>query len=128
VFRNVNHPPFDWRKAKFQSMEIGTATIHPERKRSTDPALIAEVVRTLSDGVPTTAELPADISSKNIAELQMESDEIQGLYFCPHVYVEKSGTVYLATSMGSEFTQHTVKFHAGWITAGPRFTSWMNTR
>ena len=136
VFRNVQRPAFDWRHAKFQSMEIGSPTIHPERKRSTDPALIAEVVRILSAGTPTPeAELPAALTSchqagavKNLTGLQMLSDELPGLIFCPLVYRDDNGAFYLAESTAIEFTNRLERIHANWIPAGPRLTPWLQTR
>ncbi|MEI7728668.1 MAG: hypothetical protein WCO56_03820 [Verrucomicrobiota bacterium] len=127
VFRNAKRPPFDFRRAKFQALECSSRIGRTEHKRATDPALIAEVVRTLSDGTPTAAELPATMESKNISGLRLFSDELPGLMFCPHVYQDRAGTIYLAESLGQEFVNRTVKFHARWIPAGPLFTQWVQT-
>src|SRR6266404_2306911 len=52
VYRNSQLPPFGWRHAKFQAMEY-TAPVGPaSHKRTTDPALIEDVVSTLRDGTP----------------------------------------------------------------------------
>ena len=133
VFRNVNHPPFDWRHAKFQAMEIGSPTIHPERKRSTDQALMAEVVRQLSEGTPAP-ELPAALTTshaagalKNLVSLQMYCDDLPGLVFSPSVYWDGTGTVYLAESYSVEYTNRAEKVHANWIPAGESFTQWLKT-
>jgi len=136
VFRNVNRPPFDWRHAKFQALEIGSPTIHPERKRSTDPTLIADVVHTLSEGTSTpAAELPAALTTshgagalKNLVSLQMYCDELPGLVFCPSVYWDGTGTVYLAVSYSVEYTNRAEKVHGNWIPASESFTQWIKTR
>ena len=135
VFRNVNHPPFDWRHAKFQAMEIGSPTIHPERKRSTDQALMAEVVRQLSEGTPTpTPELPSALTTshaagalKNLVSLQMYCDALPGLMFCPSVYWDGTGTVYLTESYSVEYTNRAEKVHANWIPASETFAQWLKT-
>jgi hypothetical protein len=127
VFRLAKQPPFDYRQAKFQAIEFTGVIGRTEHKRSTDPALIAEVVRTLSEGTPTTTELPASMGSKNITGLHMFSDELPGLMFCPRVYHGEAGAIYLAESMGAEFVDRTAKFHARWIPAGPLFTQWAQT-
>ncbi len=125
VFRNSKRPAFDYRHAKFQVLEYTGRIGRVEHKRSTDPALIAEVVWTLSAGTPTTAELPASMTSTNITGLHMFSDQLPGLIFCPLVYNGEAGAIYLAENMGSEFTNRTVKFHARWIPAGSLFTQWV---
>lgn len=128
VYRSAKQPPFDWRHAKFQALEIGSPTIHPERKRSTDPALLTEVVRTLSEGTPTAKALPATLTNGHMAGLQMYSEEIPGLVFSPQVYLDESGVVYLAENVGVEYTNRTQKLHAAWITAGSQFTEWLKSR
>jgi hypothetical protein len=139
VFRNVKSPVFDWRKAKFQAMEFAANNSgvssdsasgmigRAEHKRTTDPALIADVVRTLSAGTPMTAELPVSMTSSNLSSVHLFSDELPGLKFCPEVYRDAAGPVYLAESMAAEFTNRTVKFHARWIPVSPLFTQWVQT-
>jgi hypothetical protein len=127
VFRNVKRPPFDWRPAKFQAMEFAGTMIHAEHKRTTDPALIAEVVRTLREGTPVTLSLPASVNTTNLATVRLFTDELPGLVFCPSVYRDQSGSVYLAESIGVEYANRTEKIHARWIPASPLFTKWVQT-
>ena len=127
VFRNVNRPPFDWRRAKFQAMEFAGTMVHAEHKRTTDPALVAEVVRTLSEGTPVTLDLPASVNTTNLATVHLLSDELPGLMFCPSVYRDETGSVYLAESIGVEYGNRTQKIHARWIPASPLFTKWVQT-
>ncbi|HUK84036.1 MAG TPA: hypothetical protein VLZ12_15555 [Verrucomicrobiae bacterium] len=127
VFRNVNRPPFDWRKAKFQAMEFAGTMVHAEHKRTTDPALIAEVVRTLRDGTPVTLSLPASVNTTNLATVHLFSDALPGLKFCPQVYRDETGSVYLAESIGVEYGNRTQKIHANWIPASESFANWVQT-
>jgi hypothetical protein len=127
VFRNAQRPPFDWRHAKFQAMEFTGIIGRTEHKRTTDPALMADVVRTLSEGTPTTLPLPAAVTGSNICGVCLSSDELPGLIFCPSVYRDQAGPVYLAESIGVEYGNRTQKIHARWIPASPLFTQWVQT-
>ena len=128
VFRNVSHPPFDWRNAKFQAMEFAGTMIHVEHKRTADTTLIAEVVRTLREGSPAPLSLPASVDATNLARVCLFSDDLPGLMFCPTVYLDESGSVYLAESVGIEYGNRTQKIHAQWIPAGESFTQWLKTQ
>lgn len=127
VFRNVQHPPFDWRHARFQAMEFAGTTIHMKHKRTPDPALIADVVRTLRDGTPVALSLPDSINAINLARLNLFSDELPGLMFCPTVYWDGDGSVYLTESFGIEYGNRIQKIHAKWIRAGESFARWLQT-
>jgi hypothetical protein len=127
VFRNSQLSPFDWRAVKFQTLEftgdIGTTS----HKRTTDPAVIEDVLRTLREGAPTTNPLPASVTSANVCGLHLLSDELPGLIFCAQVYRDAAGPVYLAENMVVEFTNRTTKIHAPWIPASPLFTQWLQS-
>ena len=127
VFRNAHRPPFDWRHAKFQAMEFAGTMIHIEHKRSTDLALIADLVHTLSDGPPVTLSLPASVNTTNLGTVHLFTDELPGLVFCPTVYRDETGSVYLTESIGVEYGNRTQKIHAQWIPASPLLTSWLLT-
>ena len=127
VFRNVKRPPFDWRHATFQALEFAGTMVHTEHKRTTDPALIAEVVGTLRDGTSVTLSLPASVNMTNLPAVHLFSDELPGLMFCPAVYRDETGSVYLAESFGVEYGNRTQKIHARWIPASPLFTQWVQT-
>lgn len=135
VFRHVEHPPFDWRQATFQAMESAGSMMHAERKRITDAALIADVVRTLRDGTPTPAgalpetltapQLPGSVES--LGRLQLYSDDLPGLAFCPMLYRDETGSVYLAESVGIEYANRTQQMHANWIPAHEPLAQWLAT-
>jgi hypothetical protein len=127
VFRNSQLPPFDWRTASFREMQytgLGSAGVD---KRTVDPALIADVVRTLKEGTPVIPPPPGSDSLTNIAGLRLYSDQLPGLVYCPAVYLDRAGQVYLAENMAMEFTNRLTLVQASWIPAGPPFTQWVKT-
>ena len=127
VFRNSRQPPFDWRTLQFQSLQFEGAIGRTEHKSTTEPAVIDDVLHTLRDGMPTTNSLPASLGSPNISGMHLVSDQLPGLIFCPEVYRDSTGAVYLAESMAVEFTNSTTSIHARWIPAGLLFTKWVQT-
>ena len=125
VFRNSQLPPFDWRTATFREMQytgLGRAGVD---KRTADPALIEDVVRTLKTGTPVIPPPPESDSLSNIAGLHLYSDQLPGMVYCPPVYLDRTGKVYLAENMAMEFTNRMTKVRARWIPAGPQFTQWV---
>ena len=128
VFRNADRPPFDWRHASFQSMEYAGTMMHSQHERTADSTLIADVVRTLCEGAPVTVSLPASINSTNLARLSLFSDELPGLMFCPAVYRDSAGPVYLAESFAVEYANRTEKIHAQWIQAGDSLAHWLKAQ
>ncbi len=127
VFRSANHPPFDWRHATFQTMEYAGTMMHSDHKRAADSTLVADVVRTLREGAPVPVSLPATINSTNLARLNLYSDALPGLMFCPAVYRDSTGPVYLAENFGVEYGNRTEKIHAHWIPASDSLTQWPKT-
>jgi hypothetical protein len=125
VFRNVKQPVFDWRHAKYRSMVFSGAAAGKNGKQSTDAAVMAEVVETLVAGTPTTATFPVAEAGTNVCNVCLFSDELPGIGFCPRVYWDASGAIYLAESMGMEPLTRGMKFHARWIPAGALFTAWV---
>jgi len=124
VFRNVQVPPFDWRHAKFQSMRFNMPLGPAANKRTTDPAVIEDVVRILSEGTPTDI---GSVVATNAHEVWMFTDQLPGLMFCPNVYIDKAGAVYLAENI-SIVDWPTLKTQARWIPASPAFAAWATTR
>jgi len=129
VYRNTQLPPFDWRHAKFRAMEY-TGQIGPSaHKRTTDQALIEDVVRTLSEGTPVTSPALAVVkgSISNLDAVCLSSDQLPGMMFCPNVYKDPAGPVYLVDSFEMEIisTNQWMKVH--WIPASPLFTQWLDT-
>src|SRR5262245_58624741 len=127
VFRNANLSPFDWRHASFQKMDFAGTMIHPERKSATDSTLIRDVIRTLREGEPATVSLPASVNSTNLARLNLYSDALPGLMFCPAVYCDSVGGAYLAENFAVEYVDRTERIHAQWVPASPSFAQWLAT-
>ncbi len=139
VFRNSQRPPFDWRTVKFQTLEVaannsgvssnsasGTIGL-TTHKRTTDPAVIEDVLRTLREGTPTTLPSLVPVTTSNLDGVHLISDQLPGLIFSPAVYRDPAGPVYLAESLAVEFTNRTTRIHARWIVASPLFTKWVQT-
>lgn len=127
VFRNSQLPPFDWRTAKFQALEF-TGTIGlTAHKRTTDPAVIEDVLRTLREGTPATLVITAPLTSSKIDEVHLFSDQLPGLSFSAGVYRDTAGPVYLTESFAVEFTNRTERIHARWVPASALFTKWLQS-
>ena len=129
VFRNSQWPPFDWRHATFRSMEY-TAQLGPSaHKRTTNPALIEDVVRTLRDGTSVTSPPLAAVSGiiSNMNGVWLICDQLPGLAFNPSVYKEPSGPAYLVDSFVTlnDFTNKWLQVR--WIPASPLFNQWLRT-
>jgi hypothetical protein len=129
VFRNSQWPPFDWRHATFQKMEYTGQIGRTEHKRTTDPALIEDVVRTLRDGTSVTSPPLAAVSGiiSNMNGVLLICDQLPGLVFSPCVYKEPSGPAYLVDSFVT-LNDYTNKWlQVRWIPASPLFTQWLQT-
>jgi hypothetical protein len=129
VYRNSQWPPFDWRHATFRSMEY-TAPMGPSaHKRTTDPALIEDVIHTLRDGTSVTSPPLAAVSGviSNMNTVWLICDQLPGLAFNPNVYKEPSGPAYLVDSFVTlnDFTNKWVQVR--WIPASPLFNQWLQT-
>jgi hypothetical protein len=127
VFRNVGHPPFDWRHAKFEAMDLAGTMIHPDHIRTTDSTLIDDAVRTLRDGTPVSVSLPASTNSTNLARLSLYSDALPGLRFCPAVYIDSAGSAFLAQSHAVEYANRAETIHAEWVAAGGALAQWLRS-
>jgi len=127
VFRNRQLPPFDWRTATFREMEYTGLSSAGVDKRTAEPTLIADVVRTLKEGTPVAPPPPESGSISNLAGLHLYSDQLPGLVYCPAAYLDKAGQVYLAENLAMEFTNLTTNVRARWIPAGSAFTRWVQT-
>ena len=125
VFRNSQHPPFDWRAATFQKMEFTWPNGSGAFQSTTDPALIDDVIQAMKNGTPANPPPTASVGSRNLAGVHLYSDQLPGLKYCPEVYVNTAGPVYLAENIAIEFTNQTTAVHANWIVAGPLFAKWV---
>jgi hypothetical protein len=129
VYRNSQWPAFDWRHATFRSMEY-TAQLGPSaHKRTTDPALIEDVIHTLRDGTSVTSPPLAAVSGiiSNMNTVWLLCDQLPGLAFNPNVYKEPSGPAYLVDSFVTmnDFTNKWLQVR--WIPASPLFNQWLQT-
>jgi hypothetical protein len=129
VFRNSQWPPFDWRHATFRSMEYTGQFGLSAHKRTTDPALIEDVIRTLRDGASVTSPPLAAVSGiiSNMNGVLLICDQLPGLAFCPNVYKEPLGPAYLVDSFVTlnDFTNKWLQVR--WIPASPLFNQWLQT-
>lgn len=114
VYRNINHPPFDWRTAEFQSMRLLLPSSPIE---TTDPLLIEDVTNALKGEI--TFELMmqpyGDYVGFQNYSLCLFSDEIPGLMYIIGVHVDTNGQVYLAENAVAN----------QWVDAGALFSEWM---
>ena len=126
AFRNVRQPPFDWRTARFHSLFLFPPSKQLRNpKETTNTLLLAEVINTLRDGA--SVELPAFpfAGTTNLATIKMDSDQLPGLLFCPSVYFDRDGTVYLAESLMMDVNARPTQLHARWIPARPMLAEWL---
>jgi len=129
IFRNIQLPPFDWRKAAYKSMDFNVPSGPNARdKRTADPALIADIVRTLGEGKPADPQPPLG-GRENVFELSLFSDQLPGMIFNPRVYVDAAGPIYLSESVALDFTNpKAVQYLGRWILASPQATEWLKSR
>jgi hypothetical protein len=124
-YRNIKQRPFDWRTAAFREMKAFGADKSGPSITSTDAALIAEVVRTLRDGTPV--ELPSFPFAKipSLGAIKMTSDQLPGLLFCPLVFTDANGQIYVAESTMLDATSTPMQVKARWIPASPTLARWL---
>ncbi|MFO1487753.1 MAG: hypothetical protein U1F65_04675 [Verrucomicrobiota bacterium] len=122
VFRHTNQPPFDWRTATFREMTFGGMNPQAAPRQTTNAALLAEVVRSLSEGSPT--ELPGVpfAGVTNFANLRLASEQLPGIVFCP-VVRQAGGRFYLAESLMMDLAAK--EFQARWIRVDAPVAEWM---
>ena len=128
VFRHANHPAFNWRTTNFREMTLyapGRAGTVP---KTSDPALLSEVVRVLSTGAPVTLPSISMANAASMPTLILASDQLPGLLFCPPVSADANGTLYIAESLMLDTTVSPPQFHAQWIPASATLTRWLQSR
>ncbi|HEY3899979.1 MAG TPA: hypothetical protein VGM54_15330 [Chthoniobacter sp.] len=128
VYRHNGQPPFEWRAATFREMTLYAPTASNSGLKTTDPALLTEVLTLLRDG--TSVSLPgiSMVNAASMVKLQMASDQLPGLLFCPVLRTGPDGTLYLAESLMLDLTVTPPLFHANWIPASPKLTQWLQSR
>ncbi len=128
VYRHNGQPPFDWQSTKFREMTLYSPTATNNGIKSTDPALIAEVVTLLRSGPPQTLPGFSMAAAASIPSIQMASDQIPGLLFSPVLRTGPDGTLFLAESLRLDQTVNPPQFHANWIRASPKLVQWLQSR
>lgn len=126
-YRNLQQPPFDWRTATFRELTAGRPNQRSPHLTTTNAALIAEVVRVLRDGTPVELNPLPFNGTTNLNSLKLASDQLPGLLFCPAVYFDGNGTIYLAESLMLDATATPPQLHARWRPASPTLTQWLKS-
>ena len=121
VYRNQKLPPFNWRRATFQKLEIALPAGAGGHKSTTDPGVIDDVLRSMKAGTPISG---FSVVATNLATIHLFSDQLPGLVFSPTAYLDEDGTVYLSESIYTETSKSAVKIFGHWIPAGQRFAKW----
>ena len=127
-YRNLNQKPFDWRTATFREMSAYHSNGSGPYLTTTNAALLAEVVRNLRDGTPV--ELPSFSFARaaTLASIKMTSDQLPGLLFCPVVFTDASGQIYLAESLMYDDASAPKQLHARWVPASPTLAQWLKAQ
>ena len=124
-YRNLKQKPFDWRTATFREMSVYRPKQGGPSLTTTDEALLAEVVRNLRDGTPVELSSFPFTSIPNLGSIKMTSDQLPGLQFCPYVFTDANGQIYLAESLMFDTTTTPIQLHARWVPASPTITQWL---
>jgi len=125
AYRNSRQPAFDWRTATFRAMTFAWPGGTRSPVTTTNPALLAEVVRLLRDGTPVSLPAMPFADSSKLGSASMDSDQLPGLLFCPVVYTDARGTIYLAESLMIDFKASPPQCQARWIPASPALMQWL---
>ena len=126
-YRNLKQPPFYWRTADFREMTYWRHNYRNPYLTTTNAALIAEVLRQLRDGAPVELPPLPFTGTTNLASLKMTCDQLPGMLFCPSVYTDPRGQIYLAESLIMDFHPSKPQLRARWIAASPMLTDWMKS-
>jgi len=125
VFRNSRQPPFDWRTASFRELQFTRPNYTRDVLRSTDPALVAAVVRTLREGATVAPPTPVSSSLTTLSAIILYSDQVPGLAFQPSVYFDPTGPVYLAENISILPSKNNTVVYAHWVVANPQLAAWL---
>jgi len=124
-YRNIKQPPFDWRTATFREMTARQQYKFGPVLTTTNAALMAEVVRVLRDGTPVDLNPFPFSGATNLITLNLTSDQLAGMLFCPALCYYGDGNIYLAESLMPDFTVTPPQVRARWIPASPMLTQWL---
>jgi hypothetical protein len=126
-YRNIKQPPFDWRTATFREMTARQQYKFGPVVTTTNAALMAEVVRVLRDGTPVELNPFPFSGATNLMTLNLTSDQLPGMLFCPALCYYGNGTIYLAESLMPDFSVTPPQVRARWIPASSMLTEWLKT-
>jgi hypothetical protein len=124
-YRNIKQPPFDWRTATFREMTARQQYKFGPVVTTTNAALMAEVVRVLRDGTPVDLNPFPFSGATNLITINLTSDQLPGMLFCPALCYYGDGNIYLAESLMPDFTVTPPQVRARWIPASPMLTQWL---
>jgi hypothetical protein len=124
-YRNIKQPPFDWRTATFRQMTAFQQYKFGPLVTTTNAALMAEVVRVLREGTPVELNSFPFSGATNLTTLNLTSDQLPGMLFCPALCYYGDGNIYLAESLMPDFTVTPPQVRARWIPASPMLTQWL---
>jgi hypothetical protein len=127
VFRNSQARPFDWRTAAFQKMQFTGPSGSGVNLFTTNQTLITDVLHTLSEGAPVTTPLSAANRANNIAGICLFSDQLPGMVFCPAVYLDPTGQVYLTESVAIGAPGSQPPGQTQWISASRPVADWVHS-
>jgi hypothetical protein len=126
-YRNIKHPPFDWLTATFRQMTAFQKYKFGPLVTTTNAALMAEVVRLLRNGTPVELNPFPFSGATNLTTLNLTSDQLPGMLFCPALCYYDDGNIYLAESLMPDFTVTPPQVRARWIPASPTLTKWLKS-
>lgn len=117
VYRNIDHPPFDWRAAEFRLMRLyrpGNAY------ETTDARIIQDVLAAFEENPPLTVPFQADGNYAGYQNnwLQSISADLPGLAYNFGVHISPLGEVFLAENPLSN----------QWFPAGRPFVEWVQAQ
>ena len=128
VYRHQGQPPFDWRTATFREMTLYAPSAKNSGLKTSDPALLAEVLTLLRQSPPVRLPNISMAGAASMTSLKLASDRLPGLLFCPILRTGADGTIYLAESLKLDLTSTPAQFTADWIPASPKLTRWLQSR
>jgi len=124
-YRNIKQPPFDWRTATFREMTARQLYKFGPLVTTTNAALMTEVVRVLRDGTPVELNPFPFSGATNLTTLNLTSDQLPGMLFCPALCYYGDGNIYIAESLMPVFSVTPPQVRARWIPASPVLTQWL---
>lgn len=115
VYRNINHPPFDWLNADFQKLQVMFPAANP--KETEDAKVINNVHTTLMGAAIMVVpfQLDGNYSGYENYTALLFSDELPGLVYAAGLHIAPDGSVYLAENIVSNI----------WHPAGITFRDWL---